>query len=1010
MIGKILRLVKEDQEMVQRIFPRLKQRLLVLFSAWILVCAVSPEPGQIQAAQGLFKDGLYELAAGEYRAYLLRFPGGEYEEEALFYEGRCLYELGDFEESLSYFKKASEKRGPHRADALYFFGESAYLVRHLEKSENAFSELIQEFPDSGRSTDARKRLGQVSYLLGNRLFSRGVYSQALERYEKAVAFEPKLSSLAGYHGAQTLARMGRPEEAGAEWARLAEDKENSGPPDPTDTELARLSRFALAVVLEQSGNTKEAVKEYEKFLADIPDSSDAHEHLSYLSLELRAEAEKGVVRALSAQGQDEKAVKYWRDCQTGKRLEQRYARYEAAWEHYLLRENKELKDALEALVNSRDMDEVRILSYRLLSRMEREDGRIQAALELLLRMLREFEGSPELVAEAGDAARLEMAELDFLLGNWIEAQEFLRAISQGAEKWTRARASYLEAEIYYKQGEHEKALSGFSEYLEQYPGGRDVALAFLRRGELRAQRGDDAGAVQDLLEVKARGGRGMTLLRAYELIADSYRRQGLLDSALQAAEDQKVLAARLPTAEEDARAEQARLYFCKGDYAKGIEVYQALVRDTDTDAHRSAGYLFEQGWGFYRLADPEQARPIFDQLASSDSDWAVPAGLMLARIREADGDMDGAMASLDQLHTSDPELGARLLYASGKKRELAGEPAKAIEYYQALERDYPSALIEVRGPIQRCFLGLEDFSAWLSYVPGLSEGSGGEQSPSDRLSEDQIRLRLLSAYERADTKEFQAWKDALEVVAVHEEALEEARLLWARIQLMQGDQVSALNELEELSRNSPLSPFRDAIAFFLAGQAFKNKRCGEVLKRLEGMVPEHLSRDEEAWVHHMRGTCYERLGDTSGMAEEYLSLIQDYPEVVHFPTQHLRVGTSLLEAGEYKDALKSLRQALVEVRDEASAAEAQYWIGECYRRLGQYEAAAVEYLRVSYLYPDQTAWSVTATYQAALVLQSLGQYEESAVLLARVVKAAEGTRQGEFAQKKLDELKEHLGK
>ncbi|GEM_PF-4693691 len=996
MIGKISRLVKENQDMVKRVFSRLKWRMFALFSGCILVCAVSPEPAQIKAARGLFKDALYELASGEYRAYLLQFPDGEYEEDALFHAGLCLYQLGKFEESISYFKKASQKRGPHCADALYFLGESAYLVRHLEESANALEELIQEFPDSRRDADAKKRLGKVNYLLGNRLFLRGIYSQALERYDLAAALEPNLSSLTAYHRAQTLSRMGRLDEAEDEWSRLAEGKETPG------TVLALLARFALAVVMEEGGKTREAIQGYEKFLAGTQDSAESHKALSYISLGLRASAERAVARSLSAQGQDEEAVNYWRNCQAGKRLEQRYAGYETAWEHYLVREDKDARDALGVLVNSPDMDEVKILSCRLLSRIEMEDGRPQAALEWLEHLLQGLDESGEIGDRLKDAAWLEMAELDFLLGNWIGAQEALQAISQGVEKWTRARAAYLGAEIYYKEGEHENALSGFTEYLEQYPGGRDVALAFLRRGDLRAKRGDDAGAVQDLLEVKARGGRGVTLLRAYELIADSYRRQGLLDSALQATEDQKVLAARLPTAEENARVDQARLYFRKGEYAKGIEVYRALAQETD--APRRSGYIFEQGWGFYRLADPDQATAIFDQLASSDSDWAVPAGLMLARIREAEGDMDSAMTLLDQLHTSDPELGARLLYASGKNRELAGEPSKAVEYYQALEREFPSALIEVKGPIQRCFLGLEDYSAYISYVPGLRE------NPEHNISEDQIRLRLLSAYERSDMKEFQAWKQALEVLALHEEALQEARLLWARMNLTQGDKLAALDELEELSMDSPLSCFKDAIEFLLAEEAFRNKRCGEVLARLEGMVPEHLSRNEEAWLHHMRGACYERLGDNSGMTEEYLSLIQDYPEVLHFPTQHLRVGTSLLEAGEYKDALRSLRQALVEVRDEASAAETQYWIGECYRALGQYEPAAVEYLKVSYLYPDQTAWSVAATYQAAMVLQKIGDYEESARLLARVIKAAEGTKQGEFARKKLDELKKHLGK
>ncbi len=964
--------------MGSRVISGFWTRIMLVILAGILFFAGTQEP--LLVARGLFKDGVYKLAAMEYRAYAVENPEGDYTEEALFYAGLCYYKLGDFEESLSYFEDAATRRGEYRAEALYFLGEGSYLVRQLERSEKAFEGILKEFPDSRRTGAARERLGRVNYLLGNQLFGRGVYSQSLERYEKAASYAPGFSGLAGFRKGQALAKMGRLDEAAQQWSQLAKDPKLSG------TEVARLAGFSLAAVLEKSGKAGEAVSGYGTFLASAPD----------LFFEFRAAAEMGIVRSLAAGGDREKAVQYWRQSQTGVQLEKGYAAYEKAYHHYLLREYPDAREALKPLITLRSLDDVRVLAFRLTAAMERDEGRTLAALELLERMRVEYG------ERAGDAVWLEMAELNFDLGNWIKAQEDLQSVSRYAEKWIRARAAFLGAQIYYRQGEHSGAEEAFSAYLNDFPGGRDVAAAYLRRGELRAKRGDDELATHDLIQVEARGGRGDLLLRSLELLVETYRRQGLLDSSLSAAERAKELAGRLPTSEDRAKEDQARLYFRKGDYEKGLAVFSELAEDTN--AERRATYQYEQGWGCYRMKQYDRARRIFSDLSGGESDWAVPSAIYLSRIMEEEGDMEGGMQLLGSVRTSDPDLASRLLYFQGYNRERAKDFAKALEYYRSIERDYPSSLIGVRWPIMRCLLHAGDLAGFLESIPALEAG------PDALISEDRIRLNILSAYEKGDLKALEQWEAVQEVIAVRADSLEETRVLRARLKMSLGDRAGGIDEMKALLKDSPLTGFRDLVVFSLACDAFRDKRCGEVLDLMRGFTPEHLSREESAWVHHMRGTCFEIVGDVDAMSEEFLSVLEDYPDVLSFPTQHLRMGAALIKAGRYEEALTLLRSSLLEVQDDASRAEAQYWIGECYQALGHDEASATEYLKVSYLYPEQTMWSVTAMYQAAMVLVRLGQYDQAIHLLDIVVKATKDSRQGEYAKKQLNELKEQLGK
>ncbi|MCH8953854.1 tetratricopeptide repeat protein [candidate division KSB1 bacterium] len=136
---------------------------------------------------------------------------------------------------------------------------------------------------------------------------------------------------------------------------------------------------------------------------------------------------------------------------------------------------------------------------------------------------------------------------------------------------------------------------------------------------------------------------------------------------------------------------------------------------------------------------------------------------------------------------------------------------------------------------------------------------------------------------------------------------------------------------------------------------------------------------------------------------------RDYLDKYPFSKQSFRkkidLAQTLLNLKEYNRAIEHF-QKLLPFSDEQTEAEIQFYIGQCYREMGNFERASAEYLKVKYLTkPSKLPWHVTALFEAGRCLLKIKETEPAKTVFKRIIKE-QGSESnfGRFAQKQLDDL------
>ena len=180
---------------------------------------------QFQYAEKLFKDGMYELAAMQYQAFLDRYAGS-----------------------------------PKAPEALYQLGETQFQAGHYALARAAFLKLILAHADSDRAPAAQFRMAES-------LEKERSFSEAASGYYRLFVYFPKHSS-----AAEALLRAAECREK-ADGFDAAEPWFRQLILSHAESREAALATLALAHGLAQSGNRQEALSLYQR-LVDHPVSEN----------------------------------------------------------------------------------------------------------------------------------------------------------------------------------------------------------------------------------------------------------------------------------------------------------------------------------------------------------------------------------------------------------------------------------------------------------------------------------------------------------------------------------------------------------------------------------------------------------------------------------------------------------------------------------------------------------------------------------------------------------------
>lgn len=107
---------------------------------------------------------------------------------------------------------------------------------------------------------------------------------------------------------------------------------------------------------------------------------------------------------------------------------------------------------------------------------------------------------------------------------------------------------------------------------------------------------------------------------------------------------------------------------------------------------------------------------------------------------------------------------------------------------------------------------------------------------------------------------------------------------------------------------------------------------------------------------------------------------------------------------QYQNAVSMFQQSLTMLDATETKAEAQYWIGESYLGMGEYEVAVTEFLKVSYSYPEFAHWAASAELRAGEAYIQNRELDKARRIFERVVEKY--GRESNWGQQALQRLAE----
>ena len=136
----------------------------------------------LQIGKGYFFENKYGESITDLDIFLLEFPNSEYFEEGLFIKGECLFKLGNLDQAIETYSLIARqgKNSFWTLSALTQIGMIHSFRNELDKAENAFKKVLEDFPHHSLFYHAALKLGNLNFNKGNVIDAIHYYSIVLK--------------------------------------------------------------------------------------------------------------------------------------------------------------------------------------------------------------------------------------------------------------------------------------------------------------------------------------------------------------------------------------------------------------------------------------------------------------------------------------------------------------------------------------------------------------------------------------------------------------------------------------------------------------------------------------------------------------------------------------------------------------------------------------------------------------------------------------------------------------
>jgi TolA-binding protein len=920
-------------------------------------------------AHGLYKDGLFQIAAEQFDRFAKKYPQSVKLQDALFLHADCLFQLEQYPAAASELSSfVNQYPTTVLSDNARFRLGETYLK--LKRSRDAI-ETYKTILDHPKNPAVA---GEAAYWIGDIYLKDADFNNALKYYTLSYEGFPgnRLQDYAAYSVAWTNQKKGEYATA-ADWYKILIDK------------FPKSSLVASARV--KVGECYYYAKDYPRAIEELTALKPSID-----SMALRGDADYLIGESYYNLNQFDKAQKQYEFFLTeypGHHLSNE-VQYALAWTLFKEKQFAPAAQAYGKLAGAADQlgeasqyregvaeklagdRQTALATFRKVwARAVRgdyadnalldagtilfEDKKTDEAKVCFKKIVTEFDSS-DVLADAN----MMLGECYVADGAYDDARSaYEKALSyDNASFETKVNSAYQSAWCSFKLKKFKDATAGFTKFLSSYPGHPKSVEALYWLAESDYQGGDFKGSLKQYQAIAAVAKHPRREEGMYG-IGWSYFKLADYSKAIDAFE-KLIIAFPSGKFSFDARLRLGDCYFQQKDYKKAAGAYRTVVRLFPKNS--GADYaLYQLGQTYYRSGDHDQASDQFAALIKTypRSTLADAAQYGLGWMKFQQKDYLGAIKDFQVTVSTYPssELAPKAYYSIGDAYYNLKQYGAAEKSYREVIQRFPKSSLagDALSGIQYCLVAQgkskEAVGAIDTYV---------KENPSSPNTE-QLELKkgelLFSQKQYQDAAQvYRTFADAHPQSSLRPQALywlgrslEEVDSLLEAARIYQ-DAANAANAPVTIKGNALLESARIYLKQKDYEQSFKVLDVAE--KNLGGT-------DFASQVAYLKGLVFYENGAFDDAKAKYEFVVSKYPSTVEADEARIGLTRIALRAKDYA-AAQTYSQQVATTRTDEIGAEAQYLSGAAYVASGDVQSAITAFLRVRYVFPSHEGWLAKA--------------------------------------------------
>ena len=961
-------------------------------------------------ADGLFRDGLFQIAFEQYDKFVKKYPQSIRLADAQFLKAECLIQLEQYPAAV---RELSEFVKQYPASILsdnarFRLGDSYVKLRRNADAIEAYKSIL-DHPKSASIA------GEAAYWIGEIYFKDADYNNALKYYTLSYEGFPgnRLQDYAAYSAAWTNEKKGNYTKA-EEWYRIVIDKLPKSPLVPS-------SRVKV-------GECYYSAKDYVRAIQELTTAKAAIDSVS-----LRGEADYLIGESYYNLGQYDKAQKkyegFLKDYQVHRLTKE--VQYALAWTLFKERQFDLAAGTFEKLSGSDD--QIGQASLYRKGVAERLAGKRQAAMQTFATVVSRdaaggyadnalydtglilFEDKKHGEAKSffekvvGEFPTSDVvADASMMLGECYVADAAFDSARATYEKAlsvsdisfeTKVTSSFQVAWCLMKLGKSKEAVAGFSKFIAAYPDHPKSAEASYWLAESEYQAGDFRNALkqyQSIVSVEKHPRREEGIYG----IGWTYYKQGDFPKAIGAFE-QLIVAYPSGKFSFDGRLRLGDCYFQQKDYKKAAGAYRTVMRLFPKND--GADYaMYQLGQTYYRSGDHEQATDQFDAMIKTypSSSLADDAQYALGWIKFQRKEYSAAIKDFQSTIANYPasELVPRAYYSTGDAYyNLHQYPAAENSYRQVIQRFPKNPLVaDALKGIQYCLVAQGKSSEAVSVIESYVE-----ENPS---SPNKEQLELNKAELLFSQKLFQEAAQAYRSFASRypQSNFRAQALYWQGRSLQEAgniadaaraylDAADVPNAAMNIKGNALLESARIYLKLKDYEQSFR------VLDRAE----KDLAGSEfSSVVPYVKGLVFYENGASDDAKAKFEFVISQFGSTGEADKSRIGLVRIALKEKDVATA-QILAQQVATSRTDEVGAEAQYLSGLTYAESGDWQNAITAFLRVRYVFPSHERWLAKANIGLGKAYEQMKDISKAKEAYQQVLKVYNSGEDFEEASRRL---------